>query len=311
MKIIVATEDKKRYWWEILVQINNFKKRGLDKELTYLVGTKSGRLSTQLQKIKAETGVEIFGYKDRRYKNIAYNPTIRPYVLKKYFYGGYGNGNTSNSFMYIDTDVLFLRNLPALSLSNDVWYVSNTTSYMNSTYIKSKGEDLFLEMCKIVDIDPAIVEANDLNAGGAQYLIKNSNWKFWQKVEQDSEKLYQHMSQTSDKYNPTHQIQKWTADMWAVLWNSWRDGHTTKIVKSMDFLWATDSKKKYKKNKTMSIYHNAGVTDAKKLFYKGAYVTKSPFNDDLSYVDQDYCSAFYVDEINDTKINYPELIKIL
>ena len=96
MKIIIATEDKKRYWWEILVQINNFKKRGLHKELTYLVGTKGGRLSTQLRKISAETGVEFLGYKDRRYKGIAYNPTIRPYVLKKYFYGSHGRVDTNN-----------------------------------------------------------------------------------------------------------------------------------------------------------------------------------------------------------------------
>ena len=96
------------------------------------------------------------------------------------------------------------------------------------------------------------------------------------------------MSNTSNEYNPKHPIQKWTADMWAVIWNAWRDGHTTKIVKAMDFLWATDSKTKYKENKTISMYHNAGVTEQKNLFYKGAYVTRSPFHDDLSYVDQNY-----------------------
>ena len=310
MKIIVATEDKRRYWWEMLVQINNFKKRGLDKELTYLVGTVGGKLSTQLQEIKAETGVKIFGYKDRRFKGIAYNPSIRPYVIKKYLFHTYRN-NKSDPFMYLDTDVLFLRKLPAMSLTNDVWYLSNTSSYIGSRYIKQKGEELFKEMCEIVDIDPSIVEINDANAGGAQYLIKNTNWEFWEKVEQDSEKLYQHMSQTSNKYNPDHPIQAWTADMWAVLWNAWRDGHQTKTVKTFDFLWATDAKTKYKQNKLMSMYHNAGVTDGGKLFYKGRYVNRAPFADDLSYVDQKFCSAFYVDEINNTKENYPELIKIL
>ena len=98
--------------------------------------------------------------------------------------------------------------------------------------------------------------------------------------------------------------------MWALIWNAWRSGYTSKIVKSMDFLWATDTKTRYKENKTISMYHNAGVTSNGKLFYKGAYTTKSPFFDNI-VVDNKYCSAFYVDEINSTKENYPNLIKIL
>jgi hypothetical protein len=310
MKIIVITQDLKRYWWEMLVQINNFKKRGYDTNLTYLVATKGNKLSTQLIRIAQETGVEILGFKDRRYKHISYNQTIRPYLLKKYLYKNMFDNN-EEPFLYLDTDVLFLRSLGSLTLTNDTWYVSNTKTYLNSDYIKSKNEDLFSEMCSIVGIDPAVVESNDENAGGAQYLIKNTDWQYWQKVEEDSERLYKHMINTSGIYKPEDPIQAWTADMWAVLWNSWLQGHQTKIVKTMDFLWATDPKEKYGNNPTIAMYHNAGVVDQPNLFYKGTYINRTPFNDDLSFVDKNYCSDFYVQEIMHTKNNYPELIKIL
>lgn len=310
MKFIVATEDKKRYWWEILTQINNFKKRGLDKDLVYLVGTKGGKLSSALSHIKYHTGVEINGYKDRRYKGLTYNPTIRPYIIKKYLYSKYGE-EISEPFMYIDTDVLFLKAIPkSINWDNDIWYLSDTKSYIGSKYIKSKGEDLFKEMCDIVGVDPSLIEANDANAGGAQYLIKNTNWKFWERVEEDSENLYQHMVNTSDIYNPKHPIQVWTADMWALLWNGIKDGHKMSVVKSMDFIWATDTIKKFK-DKNYFIYHNAGVTNQKKLFNKGKYQTHAPFYDDLSFVDDNYCSSFYRNEIVDTRNNYPDLTKYL
>ena len=308
MKYIVATEDKKRYWWEILVQINNFKRLGLDKDLIYLVGTKGGKLSNMLTHIRLHTGVEIHGYKDRRYKKIQYNPTIRPYVMKKYLYEKYGDENCE-PFMYLDTDVLLLKNpTKVLNWNNNIWYLSDTKSYINSQYIKNKGVELFNEMCSIVDVEPSLIEANDNNAGGAQYIIKNVNWKFWEKVENDSEELYKHMVNTSSKYSPKHPIQAWTADMWALLWNGIRAGHKMSVIKPMDFVWATDSIEKQKQKKSM-IFHNAGVTTQDYLFNKGKYQTVSPFYDDLSHVDSNYCSGLYVKEIIDTRNNYPELTK--
>jgi hypothetical protein len=310
MKYIVATEDKIRYWWEILTQINNFKRIGLDSDLIYLVGTSTDKLSTALSHIKFHTGVEIHGYKDGRNKNVLYNPTIRPYVIKKFLYEKYKN-EKSEPFMYLDTDVLLLKNPKnVINWKNDVWYLSDTKSYINSKYIKNKSVELFKEMCDIVDVDFKLIEDNDNNAGGAQYVIKNTDWKFWDKVEKDSEDLYRHMVTTSNKYNPQHPIQAWTADMWSVLWNGIRSGHKMSVVKPMDFLWATDSIKKCNLQ-TYYLYHNAGVTNQSKLFYKGKYVNRSPFYDDLSWVDKDYCSSFYVDEIINTKKNYPELTKFI
>ena len=310
MEYIVATEDKKRYWWEILTQINNFKKLNIDKDLIYLIGTKDGKLSKELSHIKIHTGVRIYGIKDTRDKNIAYRPTIRPHIIKKYLYEKHGNGQIK-SFLYLDSDVLLLKKIPSTiyKQNNNTWYLSDTKSYLNSNYIKKKGEDLFKEMCRIVDVDPNIIEANDDNAGGAQYLIKNVDWKFWDKVEKDSELLYQHMIKTSNKYNPTHPIQAWTADMWALLWGAIKEGHKVKINKNMDFVWATDNKDKINKNKCF--YHNAGVTSQNGLFNKSQHQNRSPFYDDFSFINDNYCSDIYVKEIINTRNKYPELTKFI
>src|SRR5699024_11730931 len=67
-------------------------------------------------------------------------------------------------------------------------------------------------------------------------------------------------------------LQKWTAEMWATLWNMPLFDVMPRAKKEMEFTWATDSIEKWNKNK---IYHNAGVTqDMKDMFFKGDYINK-------------------------------------
>jgi hypothetical protein len=71
------------------------------------------------------------------------------------------------------------------------------------------------------------------------------------------------------------EIQFWTAEMWALLWNLWLSNHKTKITKDFDFSWATDSIEIYEKR---PILHMAGVTDDMKnrKFFKGEFINVSP-----------------------------------
>ena len=67
------------------------------------------------------------------------------------------------------------------------------------------------------------------------------------------------------------------------------------ISHELAFCWPTDPVAHWDEVKIM---HNAGVTpDDAKLFFKGQYTKRSPFADDLSYVDQSRCSARYVDAV--------------
>jgi len=305
MKYVVATSDTPYFRWQMLVQINNFKRLGILDDLSYVISIKNRR-SPKLNYIQKETGVKIFTYKDEREKS-RYSSSIRPHILKKHFIKF---PDESRMFYYLDPDVLF-REKPTyddyIYLTPD-WFVSNTKSYLNSTYIKSKSTELFNLMCKTVNIDPELVVNMDGNAGGAQYIMKNADAEFWENVESDSENLYELMTSTIHKFNPKHPIQSWTADMWAVIWNAWKLGHITVIHNDMDFSWATGNLSEYYKT---NIFHNAGVFDQKYLFNKTQYVKNHPFNEDFSYVNKERGSIKYVEEIQNTKRNFNELIKKL
>jgi hypothetical protein len=304
MKILITLPDCNYYLWQMLVQINNFKKFGLDSDVTYLIGKSSIQKSSVLNNIilNSKTKCSFYVFNDERV-NPKYSPSLRPYLLKKFF-EAYPD-KEKLTYFYTDPDVIFIKK-PKLSdfEKDDVWYLSDTRSYLNSGYIKSKSEVLFKEMCEIVGIDPSIVEKNDDNAGGAQLIIKNTTSKFWEKVEKDCEALYVHMVKTSGKYCPEFPIQSWTAEMWATIWNAWYFEHKTKIVKQLDFSWATDEIKKWK---TTTIYHNAGaVIDNGVYFLKTKYQI-SPFKQELK-TSGDYCSHNYVKEIKETENNFQHLL---
>ena len=274
-------------------------------DLIYVVSIKNKR-SSKLNKIQKETGVKIFTYKDERI-NSTYSPSITGHIMKKFMkeYPDY-----SKIFFYLDPDVLF-RKKPEYNnsiIKSNVWFLSDTKSYIDKEYIESKGKELLILMCEIVGISPEIIKKHNKNAGGAQYIMKNATSEFWGKVEKDSENLYDLMYKTKDKFNPEHPIQAWTAEMWAVLWNAWYFNNKTIIIKELDFSWATDKINKYENS---NIFHNAGVINEKHLFNKGLYSNKHPFNDDFSYVTNKHCSFKYVEEILETKKNYKELIKKL
>jgi hypothetical protein len=305
MKYLITTTDNKYFQWQLLVQYNNFKKYGYEKDLIWVYSYEN-ETSLSMFKLMSTLGIKGYGILDDRKKR-DYASSIRPYILSKIF--KQVPELEDEVIFYADPDMLFNSKFStAKLLENKTWYVSDTKSYLNSHYIKNKGEKLFQEMCDIVGIDPDIVTKNDDSAGGAQYIMKGLTSEFWEKVYLDSEKLYTHMIDTSDVYTPTHPIQAWTADMWAVLWNAWYFKHKTKIIKRMDFSWATDTIDKINKR---CIYHNAGVMDENDLFNKGHFANKYPFNEDFSFVDDNRGSYYYTQEILDTKNNYTKLINSL
>jgi hypothetical protein len=67
--------------------------------------------------------------------------------------------------------------------------------------------------------------------------------------------------------------------MWSLLWNGWLLGNETKVIKEMDFSWATDSEERFDET---NIFHNAGVTcSCGGKFYKANYRKSLPYNLDL------------------------------
>ena len=147
------------------------------------------------------------------------------------------------------------------------------------------------------------IKINQENSGGGQYLIKNSTCELWDKIYKDSTKLYDQMMDFQRRFpiNPG-QIQFWTAEMWALLWNLWMYGFETKITDEFSFSWATDTIEIYDKH---PILHMAGVTDDLKTtkFYKGDYINIDPLMkltsnpNHFDYIDPNSATIKYVENM--------------
>jgi len=298
------------YAWQVEVMINNFINNGINPaDIDVLVSFNSSDETSEIENIKAwdkiknqYTNVNFYFYEDTRKAPIHYISSIRPNALKQHFKN---NLELSEyAYFYHDCDIIFTKPIDFSNLlNNDIWYSSNTNSYINYGYIISKGYGIYEKMCDIIDIDYEIPKINNLHSGGAQYILKNLHWTFWDKVENDSERLFYEINNLNNdikKQNPEyHELQIWCADMWAVLWNGWLFGNNMIVTNEMNFCWPTDSIEKWNE---CSIYHNAGVNDTQSdLFYKGNYQNSLPYGIDKTNYNQNFASYKYVEEILKTK----------
>ncbi|RKE52738.1 hypothetical protein [Sphingobacterium detergens] len=225
----------------------------------------------------------IYVYKDERPNNI-YLSTLRPHIIKKHFQQF--DYLKDESIFYHDSDIAFTQKIDFSQFLNDeIWYISDAGSYLNADYIISKGgNDLLSEMAEIIGIDPQIVYDNNENTGGAQYIIKRTDAGFWDKVERDSESLYDFLNKFASNSQLENPIQSWCADMWAILWNAYYFNFPTKISSQLDFCWPLEKDDTWN---TKSIYHDAGATLEKdsqgfNVFVKHYFHNSSPF-----YIDFD------------------------
>ena len=300
-----AQPDHPYFHWQAEVLIHNFLKNGINPNWIELLWAHDGYPSYDALTLASKyPTVRFFFYEKKVKENHGYIPILRPDILEQHFTRF--PELRGETVFYHDSDIIF-RELPDFdSMHSDTyWYVSDTVSYIGANYIKSKSDDLFLDMCSISKISPEVVSANEEGSGGAQYLMKGATADYWRTVKEDSLALYKYMAdrETQErktlsedelkKYNP---VQKWCADMWAVLWGAWKMGSQTIVTPELDFSWGTSSISDYNKCKIM---HNAGVTDSRsnELFYKANYRNSSPFGVDLSFVDPNSASAKYVEAI--------------
>ena len=311
---VTAQPDVPYFHWQVKLYTHNFIEKGIDPKNIHVIFSTIGnnQLSQGANELK-EIGINIHSYKDERV-NKRYIPSIKPFLLYKWLeqYPQYGK-----CFFLHDADIIF-RELPDFEkmLNDDICYLSDTIGYIGYDYImdccrryesqhptSEKGQ-LLKEMADTIGISVDLIKENQKNSGGGQYIIKNTDYKLWEKIYLDSFTLYNNMLIYQRKFpiNPG-QIQFWTAEMWSVLWNLWLHNFKTKVVNELSFSWATDNVDVYKKH---SILHMAGVTDdlKKTKFYKGEYINIDPIQkliEDPTYFD-------YVDTKSST-IKYIEVMR--
>lgn len=310
---VSAQPDIPYFHWQTKIYVHNFIEKGIKPHQIHVLfiilsGTEPSEESLKLKSF----GVNVHHYEDTR-TDKTYIPTLRPLILSKWLKD---NPQFGKCYFYHDSDIIF-RELPDFdSLLNDEYsYLSNTISYIGYEYIKECSKryedvhpqvyegELLDRMCDIIGISPEIVKENQLNSGGAQYLIKNTDYLFWDKVFHDSERLYSMLFSFHKSHPIPHEIQMWTSDMWAVLWNLWLRGNETRVTNKLSFSWATDTIEQYEQH---PILHMAGVTyDLRETkLYKGEFINRNPLellNDDETFFD-------YVDNNSATK-KYVEVMK--
>ena len=283
LRFVCAQPAIAYYTWQVEVMINNFIEMGINPNFIDIVCWKeNGVISEAWSKLAEHYNyVRFFFYDDLR-ETRHYISSIRPNILKQHWQAR--PELKDNVIFYHDCDIVLTRKVNwEQFLVDDKWYGSDTRWYISHDYIISKGVDILDKMCEIVDIDKQLVKDNELNAIGAQYIMKDIDWMYWDNVERDCEALFKDITAMNDiklKENPNyHTLQIWCADMWAVLWNAWKMGKETICHDDLQFSWATSSEEDWNK---FNIFHNAGVTDEKSgLFYKANYMNKLPYNEPL------------------------------
>lgn len=299
------------FHWQTKVYCHNFIEKGIDpKKIHVLFVMVSGDIPTQKSLELKNLGVNVHHYQDTR-TNKVYIPNLRPLALSRWLKD---NPELSKCYFYHDSDII-LREVPEFDelLKDDIIYLSDTISYIGYNYVEEccrryetahptcEKNLLLKQMTDVIGIDPEIVKLNQENSGGAQYVIKGLGYEFWEKVYNDCTNLYDEMKKFHSKYYIyPGEIQMWTSDMWALLWNIWLKGVETKITDKLDFSWATDTISIYDKK---PILHMAGVTDdlKGKKFYKGEYINVNPLDklkenmNHFDYIEKDSATIKYVD----------------
>lgn len=293
LKLISAQPATDYYAWQIEIYLHNFLSIGYNSEDIHVVGGYYKEIPEswfRLQNHELFKDVEFFLYEDDR-KEDFYPPSVQSYILAKHFDEHKYLANYS--IFFHDCDFLFTRYLDFTPyLHNNNWYFSDTVSYIGANYIKSKDESILDGMCQIVGVDKSLVEANQMNSGGAQKLMKNINGDYWRLVYKHSNELYKYLKSVSHlkKEGDPYGIQIWTASMWAELWTAWKLGHNVVVPKEFDFCWATCPVDRWK---DVYFFHNAGVPDTKQgMFFKADYIDSYPFNEKLN-VNDSRCSYMY------------------
>lgn len=303
------------FHWQIEVQIVSMRKHGVSHLMQVLVwypNNRKGELDSWRQLSEKYGEVQFFFYEDEGVDLALYIPQLRPHTLKKHFANNL-DAFQGKIFFYHDSDIIF-NYLPNFELlrAGDLNWVSDTTSYLDYDYLRRKedegkipAEEAIKILCDIGNVSVETFKAHNGRTGGAQYILKEIDFYFWEDVERqvvEIRKAFAHQvpGSVNARYFPTENagFQSWCADMWAVNMALWSRGRETEITPELDFSWATDSGETYLKK---PIFHNAGVTNnAQGLFYKGAWIDKSPIGHKHA-VKPDSASIHYVRAIEDVK----------
>lgn len=303
------------FQWQIEVQIVNFRKFRVSDRMQIIVWypQNSQQISKWIDIQKKYPEVKIFLYPDAGVNLGLYISQLRPHSLKKHF--ALHEGTLKDKvFFYHDSDILF-RELPDFEklVEGDICWQSDCSHYLDYSYLAAKEKEgnipdhlAIKKMAEIGGITVEKIKEYDHRTGGAQYILRDLDYKFWESIENQCIAIRTafsfHIEGSINKTYFTDEnkgFQSWCADMWAINFEMWRRGQKTEVTPELDFSWGSDPMTTYLKK---PIFHNAGVTAGMPgLFYKGAWINKSPIGQDIPLPAEDKASRVYVEAIKEVK----------
>lgn len=331
LKFLQACPSDIYYTWQVHLWLESLRNIGQSDKAISVIFTPKGRENItkwkQVQDLYPEAEFHFYNDTDNLNQFLGiYIPILRPYVLEKHF--RLFPELKEKAIFYCDSDILFMKDFNIYKfLEDDICYLSDTNSYINSDYFDSKvnqvlsekleeykTRDVLNEITTLVGINREIAVTNKNHSGGAQYLLKNIDADFWKKVMTDCITIRTYLQKINGEFfkDENTGYQSWCADMFAVLWNLWYRNQETKVVPELEFAWATEPITSLD-NKT--IFHNAGISSTEMngypCFYKGKYHQGSDptkdshldviLNDEKS---KQYCTWYYANALNDIKQKY-------
>lgn len=337
LKYVCCQPDDAYFTWQVHLWLENLRSLGKSSDAIVLIYTPAFR-ERNIEKwqpiIDIYPEVEFAFYKDEHDSSKfigVYIPILRPYLLWRYWTDH--PEMKDKAVFYYDCDVLLTEEFDISAYVDDEkCYLSDTNSYINASYFDSKVRDVLpekLEAYKKVDIlsdalsivgvDRATAERFNEHSGGAQYLLKNIDAAFWEKVMSDCISIRMYLQNINRTYFASEDkgFQSWCADMWAILWNLWHRSHPTEVIRAMDFSWAPDP---IEKLKTHKIYHNAGIVgetqDNYPVFFKAKYhqganpMVDAQIDIVLNHPEsKKHCTWFYTSKLDELRKKYPNIYK--
>jgi hypothetical protein len=293
LKLLSAQPATQYYAWQVEVYLTQFLRLGYKAEDIHVVAGYVHDIDESWYKLyHSFPDVEIHFYK---YVETDYAPAMQSAVLAQHF--DKHPELSECAVFFHDADFLFTRYFDFEPfLEDELWYFSDTISYIGADYIKSKSPAILDMMCSVVNIKRDIVEYYQPNSGGAQKLMKGVTADYWKEVNVHSNNLYTllkklaHIKPSDQQYG----IQIWTASMWAELWTAWKRGHYVYVPREFNFCWATCHSSRWDE---LAFFHNAGVTSGGRgMFFKGDFINDLPYGVQLD-LSIDHCSHKYYEVV--------------
>ena len=298
LKYICAQPASLYYAWQVEVMLNNFIENGIDlKDVDIVCSKISVEVGSDWIALQNGYNANFYFYDDTR-DDKSYQPSLQAHILEKHWKANCILECTP--IFFHDADFLFVRPFDFEPfLKDDNWYFSDTISYIGSTYILSKGQEVFDAMCNSIGIEKQLVLDNQRNSGGAQKLFKNITSHYWRKVYDHQIKLHKALQSVAHikKENDPYGIQVWTASMWAELWTGLMMGRQIRVPKEFDFCFAVDNINVFDR---LSFYHNAGVSGSNDTYFnKTEFINRLPYGNCIE-PNKEFTSHFYWQWIDKT-----------